>query len=126
LCSHPGGGDRPEALLRRRPLWRASFAWKGRDSEGIKVAVLDVRVGDASQVLGYSRLWANANEEHLRAGTLAADPNLAKPAVIQEPARSVSIDLKPRARQGVGLGRKALARRGQVTVFALRAVGPEQ
>jgi hypothetical protein len=107
-------------------LRRAACDWKVRDSEGIEVDVLDIRVGDASQVLGHSRLRANADEEHLRAGTLAADPNLAEPAVIQEPARSVGIYLKPRARQGVGRGRKTLARRGQVAVFALRAVSPEQ
>src|SRR5204863_6679523 len=97
LCSHPRGGGRPEALLRRRPLRRASGNWKVSDSEGIEVDVLNTRVRDTSQVLGDSRFRPNGDEEHLRAGTVTADPNLAEPAVIQQPARSVGTDVEPRA-----------------------------
>src|SRR6185295_11975937 len=60
------------------------------------------------------------------AGTFAADPNLAEPAVVQDPAGSVGVDFEPGTRESVGRRRKALGRCRQVAVIALRAVGPEQ
>ena len=98
-------------LLGRRPFRRASRDRKVCEPEGIEVDVLDVRVGHGSQVPGDLRLRPNAYEERLIARTLAADPNLAEPALIQDPPLSLGIDFKPRAGQRVGRRRKPLGRR---------------
>ena len=59
------------------------------DTERIDLDVLDVRVSDASEVLGDSHLRPDADEERLRAGwALAADLNLAEPVVCSRASRA--------------------------------------
>ena len=124
--SHPEGGGGPEALLRRRRLRRASREREVRGSEGVEVDVLDVRVGDVSEVPGDLRLRPDADEQGLVVGALAADPDARTSSRSRPQHLSVGVDLEPRARQRVGRRRKPLGRRRQVAVLALRSVGPEQ
>ena len=98
-------------LVGRRAVRRASCDRKVGDPEGIEVDVLDIRVGHGSQVPGDVRLRPDAYKERLIARTLAADPDLAEPVLIQDPARSLGIDFKPAAGQCVGRRRKSLGRR---------------
>jgi hypothetical protein len=74
------------------------------DAEGIEVEVLDIRVCDGSEIPGNLRLWPMPMKSVSPAGLSPRIRTLPNQLSIQDPSLSVGVNLKPRAREGVGRG----------------------
>ena len=113
----------PRRLLGRRPLRCASGDRQICDMEGIEVEVLDIAWATDPRYLATSACGPMPMKSVFSPGSRrGSEP--CRTSSRQDPALSVGVNLEPRARQGVGRGREPLARRRQVAVLALCAVGP--